>query len=281
MWGSNRWLPQVAVVSLAAGALLAPTACTIHAMPLSPPAPRTFALPDLIERCLTSSKTASQVELIDPGKPPHQRLRLIPRSGMESHIRLLSPPAFGAADYTLETEWEDAGARGNTCHRFTLRGGLDPEDDPDDPIVGVIALTRLGAMGLWTDGLDPTSQRVEHELRERLAPVVPMLPREAVGIGARWRFRDEGWRRGLRTEIDATYELLARQGNRLSVRVERHVHREGGVERSADGTRQEVKESHIQRIVALDLDLRERPFPSARAFDRQGREVDRVLPAFR
>ncbi len=281
MWGLNRWLPRLAALSLAAGALLAPAACTIHAMPLSPPAPRTFTLPDLLDRCLAGTRHRPPVELLDPGKPPHQRLRFIPRSGMESQIRLLSPPTFGAADYTLETEWEDAGARGNTCHRFTLRGGLDPEDDPDDPIVGVIALTRLGAMGLWTDGLDPTSQRVERELSDRLAPLVPMLPREPVGTGARWRFQDEGWQRGLHTKIDATYELLARQGNQLSLRVDRHVHRKGGVEHSADGTRQEVEPSHVHRIVALDFDLRERPFPSARALDDQGREVDRVLPAFR
>ncbi|RLB63913.1 MAG: hypothetical protein DRI90_05815 [Deltaproteobacteria bacterium] len=281
MWGSACWLRRVTGACLLAGTMLLAQGCTIAMMPLSPLAPRTFTLPGLLDRCLAGSKHTPTVALLDPGKPPHKRLRFIPRSGIESQIRLLTAPAFGTAEYTLETEWHDAGARGNTCHRFTLRGGLDPEDDEADPIVGVIALTQLGAMGVWTDGLDPTSRRIEHELSDRLALTVPLLPREPVGVGARWRYRDEGSRRGVKLAIDVHYELLARQGNQINLRVERHVDQEAGVRRTADGTRQEVEAAHITRIVALDFDLRERPFPSARAFDEQGREVERIIPAFR
>ena len=254
--------------------------CTLEAMPLTSPAPRELVLPHLSRRCLKRRPAQPRLELVEAGAEPRQRLRLVPRGGLEAQIRLLDGPSFEDGRYTVTTEWIDAGRRGQTCHRFTLLGGLDPEDDPDDPIVGVLAVGSHGAIALSTDGLDPTSQRVEQELREMLATVDPLLPKAAVGVGARWRHRDEGWKGGEMVELTAEYRLRSLEGSHLVVEVEQRWKRPAGTA-YVRGKRRAVEERSWRRWAVLDFDLRQRPLPSARFFDEQGREVARIAVAYR
>jgi len=269
-----------------AAIVLATSGCNLQLIPFEDPSPRSFVLPRLLRQCMAGFSAAPAVELLDGGVEPRTELRFVPRTELEATLLLLPAWSFGPVPkrddssprYDMQLTWSSTGARGQHCYEFVVHGA-DVEQDDELPVMGVVGIAPFGAVSVATDALDDDSYIAEGELFRRLSMVQPLLPPEAVGVGARWRHRAEGHLRGELLEIEATYTLASRRGSHVVLGLERRVRRPSQTVHGHGGSRRvEARDSH--HVAVLDVDLRERPFPSVRLFDATG-ESERIVAAYR
>jgi hypothetical protein len=285
---SRRTLAAHALVSgcaLISGCALV-SGCALEWMPIEDPSPRSFVVPRLLGQCMDGFRQAADVEVIDAGQEPRSELRFVLRPEIQSELLFLPAWAWGGQiedkrpRYEMDLSWQSHGARGQHCWQFVMRGA---DADPDDPpVMGVVGVGQNGAISVSTDALDDDSYIAEGELFRRLALAQPILPEQAVGVGARWRHRADGRLRGELMEIDARYELVAREGSHITLRLERMVSRSAQtIPGKKRGQHQLLDVSSERALAIIDVDLRARPFPSLRVFDDEGRETERIHAAYR
>jgi hypothetical protein len=258
--------------------------CGLQLMPIDDPTPRSFVVPRLMKQCMAGFRTPPAVKLLVAGAEPRSEVRFVPRSDLEARIGMLSlDPDSDMRSFDLDVVWESQGARGQHCYQMVLRGAQDdPEMEQDHPIHGVLGIGAHGSITVATDALDDTSYRVERELFERVGFVQPLLPSEAIGVGARWRYHREGRFRGELLEIDVDYSLIDRQGSHLVVEADMVLRRPAqtvGGRKPGESLRLEALDRQSRAV--LDVDLRERPFPALRLFDDAGHETEQIVTAYR
>jgi hypothetical protein len=275
----------VVVAPLLALLVFSLSGCGMTMIPFEDPSPRSFVVPHLIGRCMASFSTEPKVDMIDLGQEPRVQLQFHPPVELEASLQFLPDWSFtggvrGDGDlprYDMDISWKSRGGHGQHCYQFVVEGA--DEDDEDLPVMGVVGISPRGAMVLATDGLDDDSYAAEVELDRRMAP--PLLPTVPVGVGARWHFRSEGRTRGVLVEVDATYALMARDGNHLQLQLERRIVRPEQTVRGHQGGSQHLEAFMQHAFITLDVDLQSRPFPAQRLFDAQGHEMERIMAAYR
>jgi hypothetical protein len=57
------------------------------------------------------------------------------------------------------------------------------------------------------------------QMTEVFSSVIPALPEEAVGVGAKWAYQTKSKTQGLTTDQTTTYELVAREGDQFTLRT--------------------------------------------------------------
>ena len=260
------------LVALASG-------CTIHPMPIKSPSPRSFVLPHLLQQCMKGIK-APAVELEDAGAEPRAELRYVPLHEQEAAL-LFRPIERQADHYDVTISWSSIGGAGQNCYELVMRGAQDAEMDEDHPIMGVIGIGPHGATTVATDALDDESYLAEGELFWRMTLLQPRLPTDAVGVGARWRYKNDGRLRGEYIDIDISYTLVSRRGSHLVLEIDRAIRRPAQTVRGREGESLRVDDRIQSDRGVVDIDLRERIFPAVRLFDEKGREAERILTAYR
>ena len=263
--------------ALCAGALLFATGCTLHAIPATI-SPREMVLPYLSKECLTTRPRGEVVRVLESGQAPQQKLRFMHVEG-EASLKLMLKAPFDTPEYLVETEWIDAGSRGQGCHLFEVTGPRTSHIG--DPVVGVAQIAARGTTSYKTDALDQKSYEVERDLAWALDRIDPILPEQPVGVGAVWRVNADGQRSGERLEIDVHYRLTSLSGSHVVLEVVRMVHRPAQRIRGPKGYSKQVKAMTTKERGVLDFDLRSRPIPNGRFWDEKGTELMRVVAAYR
>jgi hypothetical protein len=160
------------------------------------------------------------VRLVEAGAEPLRRLRFHPPAGTTFRFAIGGP--CGTSDFEARVE------KGSDDHDTKV--SVSPRD-PRAAVDGGLGLTaegRLGDRGIVDYrfepiGVGPMSYRF-HRAAERvglvLEGIVPVLPEEPVGVGARWEVRRPLWREYTPARVLLRYELVQADGDRLRLRVD-------------------------------------------------------------
>jgi hypothetical protein len=214
-------------------AALALLLCACRAHRDAPPA-LAFGPPAKIEaRPLVEPDPAATVKLLDPGGEPRRVLRYHPaaaavqRLEMDSHstatnMPLISERLHQAADVRVEEVLPDGVRVSEKVTASEMASGAgqfvaDRERRMFARLVGRRVERVLDQRGRVRSTLGVNGDSLVGEY------VVP-LPEEPVGAGARWTAAGAYRRQGMAMEGDATFELVAADGDRLTLRVTRQSH---------------------------------------------------------
>lgn len=250
--------------------------CSLYAIPATL-TPREMVLPYLSNECLRSHPRGEVVRVLEAGSAPQRELRFV-HTERNASLKLMTQAPFEVADYVVETDWIDAGVRGQGCYQFEVSGPRTSHIG--DPVVGVAKIAARGTTSYMTDALDDKSYEVERDLAWALDRTDPLLPAQPVGVGAVWRVKAEGHRSGELLEIDVYYRLTALEGSHVVLDVMRTVHRPAQRIRGPKGYSKQVEAVTTKERGILDFDLRSRPLPNGRFWDENGKEVMRVVAAY-
>ncbi len=277
MRADRRMSPSGAAMVLAGCALLL-AGCSMEAIPASM-TPREMVLPYLSKECARTVPEAPRVEVKEAGRAPLQKLRFV-ASKRPVSVKIMLEAPFADAHYVLRTAWIDATvSAGQGCHTFEVSGSRTGHIG--DSVVGVVRISAGGPTTYATDALDTKSYQVERDLAWALGRADPVLPIEPVGEGAVWRVRTNRQRSGEVVEVDTYYRLTSRQGTRIVLEVMRTLVRPEQRIRGPRGFSKKVAALTTNERGVLDFDLRSRPIPNARFFNDKGREVGRIVTAYR
>lgn len=197
---------------------------------------------------------ADGVELLDAGDEPREVLRLRPAVGATSRTDMvfdialtlavdgetLEAPSLPATRVVLEQTVDRVDDDGTVNFSFTF-AALEAVAGPDTDagtvstvnanlsrLVGLQGTGQVDARGdnqsqsVDTGGIDdPTLTAILDSVTSQADELSTPLPRQPVGVGARWRVVREATLLGITTEFTTTFTLRSRDGDRFEVDIVR------------------------------------------------------------
>ncbi len=191
--------------------------------------------------CLVSSTPAAAADVkltvLEKGKAPRQELRFTPAKGSKEQVRMemqmgttmtmagMAMPTMNLPSMYLDIDVEvlDLQANGDIRYAFTIAGtsvGADTDgmpgvsnalDDALAPMVGTRGEVTVSPTGVARDttleasaGADP---KMVADMKKSMANTSAPLPKEAVGLGAKWQLVTNVEDQGLRISQTATYQI--------------------------------------------------------------------------
>lgn len=199
----------------------------------------------------TAKGAASEVKLLEPGAEPRKALRLHPVAGEKQRVEItlkmstlsqtgtnkLPAMQLPTVTLTVETAVRKVGENGEISFEMTLQDAVVSDDPAGIAQVGE-ALKKVfaGAKGASGSGLitsrgfsrgvelrvpsggDFQSGQLLEELKQFFVQLMPPLPEEAVGIGAKWQVKMPIQSKGVTLNQSATYELVSLEGDQLGTK---------------------------------------------------------------
>jgi len=193
-----------------------------------------------------------QVELIQAGQPPLQKLRYQPQAGaktamvmsmdMEQNNKVggVAPPtpAIPTQQFTIAIDVTEVSAGGNVRFEFEYTDA-DVVDDPNNPapaaapmrqaikpLIGLSGHSIITDRGFIEggdmnvpDGAPPMIKTMLESLRQSMQNMSSPLPEEPVGVGAQWKVTQPVTNNGMSLMQTTTYKIQKIAGNRVTLDV--------------------------------------------------------------
>ncbi|HEY3357681.1 MAG TPA: DUF6263 family protein [Polyangia bacterium] len=198
------------------------------------------------------------VELLDPGRAPHQKLRLTAKVGqhfqtvmaLKMGMRVVvggqeqPVPPFPTMRFTMDQAVTGVDARGDIQWKFGIIGAeiLDDEQDAGSRTAAeklrplLKSLEGLTGATVMTDRGEVTSVRLEEpaqasaqlrqligQMKASLKQASTVLPEPPVGLGARWAVKARHVAGGVTSDSRTVYLLTALAGGRYQVKTETKI----------------------------------------------------------
>lgn len=202
----------------------------------------------------TAPSARTVVTLLDAGAATRQPLRYTAKAGDQvvrqftmrmslassiDGVQMPLPPATPAMSFTITLRVVDVAANGDMTVAFDYSNASVVEE-PGTPETMVASLrsslaqmngtrgrmvmnSRGGARDASIDvppGTDAALRQQLQSVNESLGDIAPMVPEEAIGIGARWRTERQGTTQGIPVKSVSTYTLNAVNDGVFSIAVD-------------------------------------------------------------
>lgn len=191
------------------------------------------------------------VKLLAAGSEPRTVLRLHPaagdkqtmlmtmKMGMEVSAGGNQMPAMDipAMLMTMEVVVKDLSATGDVTYEMVFTDATTASDPSVAPAMaaamkssleglkGMSGTGKMSSQGIISSltmklpaGADPQSSQTMDQMKDSFSGSAIALPNEAVGIGAKWEYKTKLKSQGMTIDQTADYELVAIEGDRLTLR---------------------------------------------------------------
>ncbi len=184
---------------------------------------------------------STEVKLLDAGKAPHSKLRFRVKKGQTEKLTMTTETAIkvkvdGKAAPTsklpvmvmgMSMTVTDTKANGDIRYKFNLdsaavksKAGIPPDalkkiEQVLGKLKGLGGRSLVSSRGVQKESkfivpanIDPQTKQLMQGMEQGLNQVLAPFPKEAVGVGARWRHSSTIKQGGIKLHHKATYELL-------------------------------------------------------------------------
>ncbi|MEM9455658.1 MAG: hypothetical protein AAGF11_15860 [Myxococcota bacterium] len=207
--------------------------------------------PPAVEKITVATRSAPTITLDDPGQEPRAPLRLRPAAGTRETLELAIGMTMGMRSdgqdlpaipvpttrTRLSSQVQQAGPDGITVKHAVEDMSVEATSAVPQAVVDQVratieplrkyqAVTRMDPRGivLGGDALIPrdmpvTTRQTMQQLTESMGQLTAPLPREAVGIGARWTAVSDITQNGMKLRQTVHYTLVARAEDQATLEL--------------------------------------------------------------
>jgi Family of unknown function (DUF6263) len=194
---------------------------------------------------ISTSSKSPQVQLLNPGAEPRQKLRLKPSLGVQKTTNMTFKMEMGASTadksmnvtkiptmvLTIDTKATKIDANGDIHYEFSYTNADIADNTPNLPTAALDAMrsavkklaglkgsfimdsrgTHKGGSFILPEGADNNFKQMVQQMSKSLEQLSSPLPAEAVGKGAKWHISSPSNLSGMNVNQIATYELISLQ----------------------------------------------------------------------
>lgn len=189
------------------------------------------------------------VTLLDSGAEPRQELRFKAEKGARQEVKMVTKMSMKssampeveipATSTVMAVEVVDVGSDGSFDHRFELTDvAAIPSDEVNPTVLRGVEATLEGIVGLSgtgttttrgftreasmavPDDVTPQLRQMLDGMKDSIARLSTPFPAEPVGIGGKWTVQQVMEMNGMEQEQLGTFELIAVDGDTVTLKVE-------------------------------------------------------------